>query len=298
MIILSEDQQITLAKYNQHRIYLLLQGKLYDDLMAGTLSLETLQDSHIVEKIAQQLVQGNDAMQYKRTAKLWRLYLEIVEILLSFIKSDMTGNWQVHLKMDQAMLPFLVQNLQETHPEVYRHFGEGYHVIRRSDRYRVGLSTDMIIVQVLMRSFKTTGGLTRRSGTTELQRLVWLLSTPACAQVNCAMQKLTEVKYTTSDQHKDVSKARQDRYMADTLEVLVYLTPRGPFGRNLTLHSIVSGITADATVNCNCAQQVGGKVLEGMVGNPTAPHTSKKKAQVCPPQQQQYHQCYRRSHSY
>ena len=31
-------------------------GKLYDDLMAGTLSLETLQDSQIVVEIAQQLV--------------------------------------------------------------------------------------------------------------------------------------------------------------------------------------------------------------------------------------------------
>ena len=74
--------------------------------------------------------------------------------------------------MSQAMLPFLaaaglnnyakslhlylhnMQNLQETHPEVYRHFEEGYHVIRRSDRYWAGLSADMIIEQVLMRSLK------------------------------------------------------------------------------------------------------------------------------------------------
>ena len=31
-------------------------------------------------------------MRDKRTAKLWLLYLEMVEILLSFIKSDRTGN--------------------------------------------------------------------------------------------------------------------------------------------------------------------------------------------------------------
>ena len=37
-------------------------GKLYNDLMTETLSLETLQDSHIVEEIAQQLVQSKDAM--------------------------------------------------------------------------------------------------------------------------------------------------------------------------------------------------------------------------------------------
>ena len=116
---------------------------------------------------------------------------------------------------------------------------------------------------------------------TESHHLVWLLSTPACAQVNCAMQEFTGVSYTTSDQHKDVSKTRQERDMADTLEVFEYLTPSSPFGGFSTLHSIASGITADATVNCDCAQQVGGKVLEGMVGKTTAQHTFKKKDQVC-----------------
>ena len=47
-------------------------------------------------------------MRDKRTAKLWLQYLEMVEILFSFIKSDRTGNWQLHLKMGQAMLPFQV----------------------------------------------------------------------------------------------------------------------------------------------------------------------------------------------
>ena len=140
----------------------------------------------------------------------------------------------------------------------------------------------MILEQVSMRSLKTTGGLTRESGMTESQRLVWLLSTPVCAQVNCAMEELTEVSYTTSNQHKDILKVRQERDMADTFEVLEYLTPRNPFGGNSTLHSISSGITADETVNCDCAQQLGNKVLEGMVGKATAQHTFKKKKQVCP----------------
>ena len=146
--------------------------------------------------------------------------------------------------------------------------------IRRSDRYSAGLSADIIIEQVLMRSLKTTGGITRGSGITESQCLVWLLSTSACVQVNCAMQELTEVSYTTSAQHKDVSKARQERDMVDTLEVLEYLTPRSLFGGNSTMHSIDSGITADAKVNCDSAQQVGKKVLEG-------------KRPGMPPQQQQ-----------
>ena len=49
-----------------------------------------------------------------------------------------------------------------------------------------------------------------------------------------------------------LSKARQERDTADTIEVIEYLPPRSPFGGNSTLHSIASGITADATVNCDC----------------------------------------------
>ena len=45
--------------------------------------------------------------------------------------------------------------------------------------------------------------------TAEQQRLSWLLSMPACAQVNQAMQELTGVNYNTGEQNKDMSKARQ-----------------------------------------------------------------------------------------
>ena len=80
--------------------------------------------------------------------------------------------------------------------------------MRRSERYWAGLSTDLIIEQVLMRSVKTSGGLTRGKGMTEIQRLVWLMSMPLCVEVNDAMQELTGIKYETSEQHKDIGKVR------------------------------------------------------------------------------------------
>ncbi len=51
---------------------------------------------------------------------------------------------------------------------------EGFRVIRRSNRLWAGLSSDLIIEQVLMRSLKTSGGLTRGRGMTEHQRLACL----------------------------------------------------------------------------------------------------------------------------
>ena len=58
-------------------------------------------------------------------------------------------------------------SLRDDHPAVYRDFVSGLHVVRRSDRLWAGLSTDLVIEQVLMRSLKASGGLTRGRGFTE-----------------------------------------------------------------------------------------------------------------------------------
>lgn len=45
--------------------------------------------------------------------------------------------------------------------------------------------------KVLMRSLKTSGGLTRGRGFDENRRAQWILAMPACAEYNNAMQDLT-----------------------------------------------------------------------------------------------------------
>ena len=89
-----------------------------------------------------------------------------------------------------------MNELQNIHPHIYKNFQNGLHRARRCDRFWAGLSTDLMIEQVLMRSVKTSGGLTRGKGLSETQRLVWLMSMPACAEVNDAMQTLAGVRYS------------------------------------------------------------------------------------------------------
>ena len=134
--------------------------------------------------------------------------MDMVDILCKYIQAEHTCNWELHLQAVSEMLPYLaasghnnytksallflqrMSHLQEDHPEVYQHFQDGLHVIKRSDHYWAGLSSDLVIEQVLMRSMNTSGGLTRGRGMTELQRVIWSLAMPACAEVNRAMQKL------------------------------------------------------------------------------------------------------------
>ena len=57
---------------------------------------------------------------------------------------------------------------------------------------------------------------------TETQRLVWLIAHPVCAEGNNAMQQLTGVQYNTSEQHKDLTTARQGNDMADSCEIFEF----------------------------------------------------------------------------
>ena len=100
-----------------------------------------------------------------------------------------------------------MHKLHETNLAVSRHFDQGLHVVRRLDRFWAGLSPDLVIEQVLMRSMQTSGGLTRGRDMTETQRFVWLMAYPVCAEINNAMQQLPGVQYNISDQHKYLTTA-------------------------------------------------------------------------------------------
>ena len=117
--------------------------------------------------------------------------------------------------------------LPEQHPEVHQHFKEGLRVICRSDRCWSGLSPDLVIEQCLMRSLKTTGELTRGRGFSETQCHVWILAMPACAEMNSSMQQLINVKYSTSEQHKDAIDARIARDVKDTHMKCYNIYPKG-----------------------------------------------------------------------
>ena len=134
----------------------------------------------------------------------------MIYIFRKYIRAQHIGNWELHLQALSDMLPYLaasghnhytksvwvylqqMSKLEDEHPDVYRHFLQGLHTVRRSNCLWAGLSTDLVIEQVLMRTLKTSGGLTRGRGMTEQQRLTWVMAMPVCAEVNRVMQDLIQ----------------------------------------------------------------------------------------------------------
>ena len=123
--------------------------QLYDKLVSGELSVQDACSSTCLDKIQEKLEAQKTQMAAKRTSKIWLQYMEMVNILHLFIKAERTGDWMLHLKSLQEMLPFFAASghnlyaksayfyvqqmlqLADSHPEVFAFFRSGYHVVRR-----------------------------------------------------------------------------------------------------------------------------------------------------------------------
>ena len=114
----------------------------------------------------------------------------------------------------------------------------------------------------------------------ETQQFVWLLSMPITAEVKNAMQKLTEVDYTASEQHKDMSDSRIKWDIKDTKTILEFMESRDSFSEDSTLRSIVAGVIADSRVNVDKAKEVGQNILKTMTHKNTEGYIFKKDKQA------------------
>ena len=233
---------------------------VFENLMAGISYAATVYENELLHEISQKLEQKKEELKQYPTEPLWIQYMEMIHMLKTFIKAERTGDWELSVYALQRMLPYLaaaVHNLYlksvyvycqsmlqlwDNNRRVYEAFMSGFHVIRRSDRYWAGLSSNLVIEQVLMRSVKTKGGITRGKGMSECQRAQWLLIMPACAAINVAMQTFSGTDFHTSLQPKETRKARIERDYKDSQTFLSFLIERSPFCEVTPLRNIERGL--------------------------------------------------------
>ena len=94
------------------------------------------------------------------------------------------------------------------------------------------------------------------------------------------MSSSLSVDVCSSDQHKDVTKARQLRDVRDTLDLINFLRERDPFVQNNALINIANGMTAESIINVDRAKQMGENILESMVDNIAEEFTFRKANEV------------------
>jgi hypothetical protein len=178
----------------------------------------------------------------------------------------------------------MITDLPQSHPWLYNQFANnGHHTVRRSDRFWAGISTDLAIEQILMRSLKCRGGLTRGRGMTETVRLTWVQTMHHCAAIHRAMTELTGMYRVTSDQHAEVGKSRTYRDVCDQQKLFTWLESHDPFRGYVTgLVCLSSGLTAVDSdgINCDQAEDVGAAIQMQMDGLPFSDVSLKKSSTV------------------
>ena len=103
-----------------------------------------------------------------------------------------------------------------------------------------------------------------------------------------ALKNLSGTSPASSEQHvayKDHTEpARQNRDTTDLVKFISWLKTHNPFDPKYQtkLISVFSGMSADKTINCNRADEVGSELQKAMVGKKLAELTLKRSAKILP----------------
>ena len=108
----------------------------------------------------------------------WNSYIDLVELLLTFIRATREGNWTLHISTLCLMLPWYfaynkvhysrylpayiyeMKNLETSCPEIYSHFLRGDFAVQRKHAGCFSMTAcDQVIEQTLNRDSKTKGGM-------------------------------------------------------------------------------------------------------------------------------------------
>lgn len=256
---------------------------LYKDVLAGNVVLgadtpDCLVKLHLeIEKLKLDLCSKS------RTAKLWIQYLDFIQVLKTFLCAERTSDWHLHLSSLSHMVPIfaaaghsnyakcsrlylqMMMKLTITHPSIYDKFVRcKMHTVRRSDRFWAGISTDMAIEQVYMRSVKSRGGLTHGRGLSDSVRLMWIQTMHSCAAVHSSLLTLTDMDGSRYNSHHELGATRIRRDCSDVLKVVHWFEEHNPFAEDDgKLRSLASGVAASDSDNINCdeAEMVGRKAM-------------------------------------
>ena len=142
-----------------------------------------------------------------KTFSFWEQYIEMVDILLQFIKAERSGNWDLYLSALAEMTPHFfamdrpkyalwlpvyiadMNMLESGHPKVHEEFLSGNFSVSRSGRPFSQVSTDMALEQSINADSKSKGGIVGISQSPAAQER-WFLTAHERASVTTALREM------------------------------------------------------------------------------------------------------------
>ena len=226
------------------------------------------------------------------TCVFWLMYIDMVDILMRFIRAEREGLWNLHLDTFDEMLPFFhalgrtnyarwgtiyitdMRKLQTLEPQVYQEFLNGNHVVKRSKQSFNQVSTDLALEQSLNRDCKVHGGLigkTQNPGALSK----WLLTAHLRSSVSSMMMSMCDLPDSIVTMHKECGTKRRNHDENDVKAVMQTLTETfsNPFANEQhdfpenTLINISTGTMAQEEVASSVKQlkEIGRKSVDTFI---------------------------------
>ena len=203
--------------------------------------------------------------EYGPTASYWHSYLDMVQTLLDYQRSLRIGDWDLHFRATEKMLPWFhaydrynyarhftyywctQQKLGDTHPEMREIYLSGKFSVKRSSGRFNRLPSDQIIEQTINKEQKGKGGIIG-SSTSEGTVQRWILTSHVVANLMADLKSSIGIQ---NDQKppKDLGNARieHDEKMVRKCVSLIEEWSN-PFQRTEELTSLSSGVQAPEDV--------------------------------------------------
>ena len=220
-------------------------------------------------------------------ASYWLSYLEMISLLLQFIRATRTGDWNLHLACVRKLLPWFyaydhqhyaryltmywcdMVRLPDTNPSASEALKAGDFTATRSSKSFAKVPVDQTIEQTFNRDSKTPGGIvgfSRNKGAVER----WVLTAHECAAVTSACYSLAGLdRDNSSTTHKDSTKHRMTRDQHDVEAIGKVLSEYGNPYQPGDLVNLATRDVPSASVqkDLHAAQTVGENAVQEFIAN-------------------------------
>ena len=194
--------------------------------------------------------------------RFWNSFLEMVELMLVFIRACRVGNWELHLYCFRKMLTYFfaydninyarygsyyytsMMALESTHPQIHENLHAGHFGVQMSNINTFAkIPEDQTIEETVNRSSKIPGGIVGKSTNTQAV-CQWVETAADRSQITENVRDMAGLKNEDlSWTHKEGTPARIKRDESDIRKVLeVVQSMHDPFVQSDELTSISSGI--------------------------------------------------------
>ena len=218
--------------------------------------------------------------------KFWNGFLEMIQLLLSFIRSCREGDLLLNLDCFREMLDYYdaydmqnylrygafyyctMRRVKETHPQIYQQMMNGQFAVQLSDRNSFGkIPEDQTIEETINKHSKIPGGIVGKSRNISAVEQ-WIETTADRSQITENIKNMVGLGPERTWTHKEGSKTRVKTDEKDVRSVIeVVRSMLNPYDLSEELTSISTGIKAsdDTMSDLLNAKDIGSKHIEEFI---------------------------------